>query len=64
LANVEIVTPAIDSELLKSWAQREQKHLDLEVQADVDLESDAFVVLIRHMFCEADLILIDRGPEI
>ena len=63
LINCEIISPSIDSALLKAWAQSEQENLDFEVLTDVDFELDAFVVLIKQMFYEADVVLIDGGPR-
>lgn len=62
-ANVEIVSPAIDSGLIKAWTQSHQEDPDCEFSTELEFISDAFIVSIKQKLAEANLVVIDGGPR-
>jgi hypothetical protein len=63
LDNVQIIEPAMESGLLQAWAQSENVNPNCEYFTDLEFESDPFVVSIRQILSEADIVVIDGGPR-
>jgi hypothetical protein len=63
LSHVSIVQPDLQVGLLNLWSESKETNPPLGMYSDADIMHDPFVISVKKVLADADIILVDGGPR-